>query len=62
MNGSCSADFGRRYGTRFAFGVVKRALKRGPMLDCRYSGKLVIGQAASRCPLANASHFGVSPS
>ena len=40
-------DFGRRYATRFALGVVKPALKRGPMLDCRYSGKLklVIGRA-----------------
>jgi REP element-mobilizing transposase RayT len=53
-------DFGRRYATRFAFGVVKPALKRGPTLVFRYCGKvkLVIGQAALRCPLANASHFG----
>jgi len=41
-------DFGRRYATRFASGVVKSALKRGPTFDCRYCGKLklVIGQAA----------------
>jgi hypothetical protein len=47
MNGSCLADFGRRYAPRFAFGVVKSALKRGLTLDCRYCGKLklVIGQA-----------------
>ena len=38
-------DFGRRYATRFAFGVVKSALKRGPTLDCRYCGK---GTAAPR--------------
>jgi REP element-mobilizing transposase RayT len=55
-------DFRRRYATRFAFRVLKPALKRGPTLDCRYCGevKLVIGKAALRCPLANASHFGVS--
>ena len=64
MNAICLVDFGRRYATRFAFGVVKPALKRGPTLDCRYCGKvkLVIGQAALRYPLANASHFGVSRS
>jgi REP element-mobilizing transposase RayT len=33
-------DFGRRYATRFAFGVVKPALKRGPTLDRRYRGKI----------------------
>ena len=29
MNGICSAELGRRYATRFAFDVVKPALKRG---------------------------------
>ena len=50
-------DFGRRYATRFAFGVLKPALKRGPMLDCRYSGKLklVIGQGALCDQLAGAA-------
>ena len=49
-------DFGRRYATRFAFGVLKPALKRGPMLDCRYSGKLklVIGRGALHGQLASA--------
>jgi hypothetical protein len=47
MNVICSADFGRRYATRDAFGVFTPALKRGPMLKCRYRGKTkpAIGKA-----------------
>jgi hypothetical protein len=47
MNVICSVEFKRRYATRFAFGVFKPALKRGPMLGCRYRGKIkpVIGKA-----------------
>ena len=47
MNGICSAELGSRYATRFAFGVVEPALKRGAKLDCRYRGKatLVTGKA-----------------
>jgi hypothetical protein len=39
--------FERRYATRFAFGVFKPALKRGPTFDCRYCGKakLITGKA-----------------
>jgi hypothetical protein len=39
--------FGRRYATRFAFGIFKPALKRGSTLDCRYCGnsELVAGKA-----------------
>ena len=49
MNAICLVDSGRRYATRFAFGVVKPALKRGPTLDCRYRGKIkpVIEKALS---------------
>jgi len=39
--------FGRHYATRFAFGVVDPALKRGATFVCRYRGKIksVIGKA-----------------
>ena len=39
MNGVCSADFDRRYTTRFPFAVFKPALKRGTTFNCRYRGR-----------------------
>jgi hypothetical protein len=42
MNDISSAEFGRRYATRFPFVVFKPALKHGPTLDCRYRGKITL--------------------
>jgi Ni/Co efflux regulator RcnB len=54
--------FGRRYATRFAFGVFKPALKRGPTFDRRYRGKVksVIGKALrwKRGPTFNCRYRG----
>ena len=62
MNAICLVDFGRRYATRFAFGVVKPALKRGPTFDRRYRGKIkpVIEKALSwkRGPMLDCRYSG----
>jgi hypothetical protein len=62
MNVICSADFKRRDATRFAFGVFKPALKRGPTLNCRYRGKVkpVVGKALDwkRGPTLNCRYRG----